>query len=55
MHFDCESPGIDTSTSTTNQETLTFHNTTGVTQGVSWRAYLFSDTRNTYSMTVTLQ
>lgn len=54
MHYDCELPGIDTSTSTSNQETLTYHNTTGVNQYVSWRVRLFSDTRNNYNMTVTL-
>jgi len=55
MHYDCEEPGITSSTSTTNQEVMTYHNTTGNDQNISWRVHLFSDTRNEYSMTYTVQ
>jgi hypothetical protein len=55
MHFDCEVPGITFSNSTTNQEVMTWQNTTGSDQNVSWRVLLFSDTRNNYNMTFTVQ
>ena len=55
MHYDCETPGITSSGSSSNHEVMTYHHTTGSDQNVSWRVFLFTDTRNTYNMTFTVQ
>jgi len=52
---DCGADPLATSRTTNNQEVVELTNTTGQAAFFTWKVYLASDTRNTYSMTVSIR
>lgn len=54
FHGSCTSGPLFTSLGTGNSETLSITNTASRSQNAFWRVFLDSDTRNSYSMTVTI-
>jgi hypothetical protein len=54
MYTTCGGAAVASSTGTTGTETMSWTNTGGSAVTVKWQVYLFSDTRNTYNINVSI-